>query len=383
MVICLAGILQAALLSAVIIFYPKSDKSVNFFLAAYVIVFSVPMTGPVIMYFATWHYSVLLRAMLLLSGPTLYLYVISFKETVRLRNVWFHFIPFLFQLAFDIRLIAASLDKYPNSVSPPAEVVADPLTIAMFLFRIAQMGFYVVLCWRALNHYQTAIRHLYSETSRINLSWLRWLINGNFALMMVMLFLYPFVLQNPDRLSFFGLINVCAVIPYLYMATFKGVTQPTLWQIKPGLSHQKVEEEIREVERLENNSVSERKRTVDADKTAEIVSRAIALMENEKIFRTTDLTLQELADRVEFPAYQVSQAINDGLKKNFYDLVNGYRVEEAKRLLLDPKTSNHKIIALAQDAGFNSKTTFNTVFKKFTGYSPSEYRDSQKVVEVA
>jgi AraC-like DNA-binding protein len=74
----------------------------------------------------------------------------------------------------------------------------------------------------------------------------------------------------------------------------------------------------------------------------------------------------------------VSQAINDGMKKNFYDLVNSYRVEEAKRLLMDEKNNNFTILSVGFEAGFNSKTTFNTVFKKFTGLTPTEFRARQK-----
>jgi AraC-like DNA-binding protein len=70
------------------------------------------------------------------------------------------------------------------------------------------------------------------------------------------------------------------------------------------------------------------------------------------------------------------------MKKNFYDLVNGYRVEEAKRLLLDPKSFNYTILSVGFEAGFNSKTTFNTVFKKFTGLSPTEFRDKKKMTTV-
>ena len=73
----------------------------------------------------------------------------------------------------------------------------------------------------------------------------------------------------------------------------------------------------------------------------------------------------------------MSLAINEGLKKNFYDLVNGYRVEEAKRLLVDPNSNNYTVLSIGFEAGFNSKTTFNTVFKKFTGLTPTAYREMQ------
>ena len=105
-------------------------------------------------------------------------------------------------------------------------------------------------------------------------------------------------------------------------------------------------------------------------------------MEKEKIFQEPELTLQTLADKISIPSYQVSQAINDGLQKSFYDLVNGYRVEEAKRLLIDSKTSNYTILSVGFEAGFNSKTTFNTVFKKFTGLTPTEFRDKQRELSV-
>ena len=105
-------------------------------------------------------------------------------------------------------------------------------------------------------------------------------------------------------------------------------------------------------------------------------------MEIEKLYQETELTLQQLSDKLQLPTYQVSQAINDGLKKNFYDLVNGYRVEEAKRLLRDPKNMNYTVLSVGFDAGFNSKTTFNTVFKKFTGYTPTEFRNKDKEMTV-
>ncbi len=375
--VCFAGILQAIVLALVIYFYPNGDRSVNRFLAAYVIAFTMPMLAPITLHYSTWHNAVVIRAVLLLSSPTLYLYVLSFKETITFRKAWPHYLLFFVQLSLDLQLYFTTIDVIPRSNVPPPEIVSYPTTKFLIFLRIAQMIFYFVISMRALNHYQKTIQHLYSETSRISLGWLRWLINGNVLLALVMIGFYPIVLNNPPLFKFMLMFNVALLTPYIYAATFKGLTQPTLWQLKPGLSHAKVEEEIREEEEV----LERRKGAVSEERTAEIVMRATELMEQEKIFRTTDLTLQELATRIGVPAYQLSQAINDGMKKNFYDLVNGYRVEEAKRLLLDPAIRNHKIISLAQDAGFNSKTTFNTVFKKFTGYSPTEFRESQRIQE--
>jgi YesN/AraC family two-component response regulator len=100
-------------------------------------------------------------------------------------------------------------------------------------------------------------------------------------------------------------------------------------------------------------------------------------MEKEKLYQETELTLQQLAGKLQVPTYQVSQALNEGMKKNFYELVNGYRVEEAKKLLLDSQNRNYTILSVGFEAGFNSKTTFNTVFKKFTGLTPTEFKNRQ------
>jgi AraC-like DNA-binding protein len=111
----------------------------------------------------------------------------------------------------------------------------------------------------------------------------------------------------------------------------------------------------------------------------ELAERVVALLENEKLYEEPELTLRGLAEKLETPTYLLSQAINEGLQKTFYDLVNGYRVEEAKRLLLDSRNRNYTILSVGFEAGFNSKTTFNTVFKKFTGLTPTEFRDSKRV----
>ena len=106
-------------------------------------------------------------------------------------------------------------------------------------------------------------------------------------------------------------------------------------------------------------------------------------MEEEKLYQEAELTLQQVANKLQVPAYQVSQALNEGMMKSFYDVVNNYRVEDAKRLLLDEKSRNHTILSIGFEAGFNSKTTFNTVFKKFTGLTPSEYREKESSLSTA
>jgi|HubBroStandDraft_1064217.scaffolds.fasta_scaffold13301_3 AraC-like DNA-binding protein len=87
-----------------------------------------------------------------------------------------------------------------------------------------------------------------------------------------------------------------------------------------------------------------------------------------------DLTLEQLASQVKLRPKLLSQAINEGLGKNFFEFINQYRIEEAKRLLTDPADKKITVLEVLYQVGFNSKSSFNTVFKKQTGMTPSEFK---------
>lgn len=98
-----------------------------------------------------------------------------------------------------------------------------------------------------------------------------------------------------------------------------------------------------------------------------------ALMEDECLYRDDEITLGSLADRLAITPHQLSEFLNERLDVNFSGFINSYRIEEAKKLLVqDPASS---IISICFYTGFNSKSAFNLAFKKYTGYSPREYRE--------
>jgi AraC-like DNA-binding protein len=97
-------------------------------------------------------------------------------------------------------------------------------------------------------------------------------------------------------------------------------------------------------------------------------------MENEKLFLNPRLTLQLLAKELNIPYPVISRTINQGMKTNFNELVNTYRVKEAIRLLQSPQINHLTIEAIAEMAGFNSSSSFNYNFKKITGRPPKYYK---------
>ncbi|MBD3166115.1 helix-turn-helix domain-containing protein [bacterium] len=102
-------------------------------------------------------------------------------------------------------------------------------------------------------------------------------------------------------------------------------------------------------------------------------------MESDHLFTDSDLTLKQLADRLDVSPHNLSEVINTRMGQNFFDFVNGYRVGQVKRDLVDPEKQNLKMLAIAFDAGFRSKSSFNQTFKKHVGVPPSEYRQKHTV----
>jgi AraC-like DNA-binding protein len=103
-----------------------------------------------------------------------------------------------------------------------------------------------------------------------------------------------------------------------------------------------------------------------------LLKRLEELMKTEKPFMKADFSLPQLADQLRVTVHQLSQVINEGLGKSFFEMTAEYRIEEAKRLLKEK--ANIKVEEIAEEVGYNSKSSFNTAFKKLTGMTPSEWR---------
>jgi AraC-like DNA-binding protein len=100
----------------------------------------------------------------------------------------------------------------------------------------------------------------------------------------------------------------------------------------------------------------------------------ITCMEEEKSYRDSLLSLKSLAKKLSIGERYLSQIINESFNESFYDFVNRYRIEETKKVIKTMNGSPRTILSIAYEVGFNSKSTFNSAFKKNTGYTPKEYR---------
>ena len=112
-----------------------------------------------------------------------------------------------------------------------------------------------------------------------------------------------------------------------------------------------------------------------AEEKQQYLKTLLRLMEEEKPYLDNTLKLNSLAGLLQVTPHRLSEILNDVVGKKFYDFVNEYRVQAAKDMLEHPRGRAKKLLAIAFEAGFNSKTSFNRVFKELTGMSPSAYRE--------
>ena len=117
--------------------------------------------------------------------------------------------------------------------------------------------------------------------------------------------------------------------------------------------------------------------TIDDGTAAALLDRLHGFIDQQSPYLNPSLSLRLLAEQIEIHPNQLSWLLNEKVGKNFNEFVNQLRVEYFKKLVVDPANSHISLIGLAYESGFNSKTVFNTVFKKTTGMTPKEYQKSQ------
>lgn len=231
------------------------------------------------------------------------------------------------------------------------------LAIANFsLFFISMLFYWWKVFGLIKRHNQTLNDHFSYRSDTVKLTWLKtialWILGG-FAGSAITFFIFfvqnifPF---NPIEIFHLGLLI------FTFSISFYGIHQPVLYQRKSVKS-----------------TIQEKPKTVENEcDTGEKLKK---LMHDNKPFLNPELTIQDLADELNESATSISAYLNKELGVNFFGYINGFRIEEAKLRLSNPDNARDTLLCIAFDSGFNSKSSFNTLFKKITGMTPSEYRE--------
>ncbi|MCP5046747.1 MAG: helix-turn-helix domain-containing protein, partial [bacterium] len=113
---------------------------------------------------------------------------------------------------------------------------------------------------------------------------------------------------------------------------------------------------------------------LDPRAAEECIKNLMYLVDIKKVYKDPDISLHWLAEKLSVSHHLLSQVLNERLNRKFFDFINFYRVEEAKRILQEPEAEQHKISAVAFEVGFNTVVAFYNAFRKFTNMTPTRYR---------
>lgn len=313
-------------------------------------------------------------------GPIHYLYARAASTGgAFLRSSLLHFLPFLlvtlYLTPFFLQPGSAKLEYVRTLMRDGPQTDLAIIQQLQFPHGIV----YVVLTILLLQRHRSRLEDNFSSLERINLIWLRNLTIGIASVWAIATTLDLLDLAGLGIGNLDGRLTPLAVACLVYGAGYLGLRQPEIFH---GPTDRGVPQLEAQVQSPANPS-RDKAETPGYQKSGLSKGEASALMERLKrvmvekaLYRNSQLSLQELADELSISAHNLSEVINTQAGRNFFDFVNGYRVEEAMRRLRDPRNARFTILAIAVDAGFNSKATFNAFFKRHTGLTPSAYRSS-------
>jgi AraC-like DNA-binding protein len=384
-VVALLGAIQGVFL-ALVLATKRRNRTANGILAAAMISFSISLASTV--YLAAGlvadypHFFGIGYPQLFLFGPLVYLYAVTAADrTRRLRaRDALHLVPFVGFVIAGLPIYAMSgpeklafHQELLRGEVPLLIAVADPLKF------VSGVG-YAAATLLFLRRHRERVKDSYSSTERVNLTWLIWLSAGAASIWMLAVSFQLLQASGIARIARDDDVIAVAVAALIYAIGYRGLRQPEIFRYDtaefpipspPTETNQPPEpmEEDGRPARYERSGLSDRQRH-------RIRDALLALMESDRPWQDSELTLADLASRLDTTPHKLSEVLNAQLGATFYDFVNGYRVREVQRRIAAGEAQRVKMLTLAMDAGFASKSTFNLVFKKFTSQTPSDYRQA-------
>jgi AraC-like DNA-binding protein len=306
-------------------------------------------------------------------GPLLLLYakwMTTEHPRFDLKYLW-HFTPFFVFLIVYLIFIDERLMSGTDGFLVRDRFVSFRIVYAITFF--LSITAYSVATFVVINRHQKRLKELISYSSgKITLQWLLGL-SITFYTGYVVMFIFGgidilvgFMPFDPYEISFIGL----TLLTFLF-GVF-GFQQPAIFEEVVRFRKSEAESDA------ENEQKKYQRSGLKNEDVADYVNKIRKYMVIEKPYLNRELTIYDLSEQLKIPRHILSELINEHMGKNFYHLINDYRVSEVKERMKEEDLKQLTILAVAFDSGFNSKSSFNTIFKEKTGQTPSEYLNSLK-----
>ena len=281
-----------------------------------------------------------------LYGPLMLLYV-KFRlfKAIRFRLLdTLHFLPFFFIIIFV--LLEFYICGYIGLIIPPLLLI------------------YYLFSYKNIFVYETTLPQLSAKQTYSELKWLKsmLILGGIIAISNLIQIQFRNLRIAGFEISLMALVQF-EILMLVNMIVYQGFKNPQFFEQLP-------EEEIEIIKKINPNTSI---KSYELYAFQELADRIESQMQEQKLYRNPDLTLRILSETISSNEKKVSQTINQVLGASFSDYINAYRINEALSLLKSAET-NLTIKEIMFDVGFNSRSVFNTLFKKQTGMTPSEYK---------
>lgn len=303
-------------------------------------------------------------------APLIYLFVASQFKNFKLDKQWVHFIPFIFWFAYcGFFFIQADAFKYNSNidvmqldipfVSHEGKISDDPLHIRSYVNLMTGISFviYTILILRLLFIKTKSLGEKILNTRNKTLISLR---NSVFHFLIVISIFIVVKLMFKNDLGDY--------IFYIYLSFMFFMTAVQM------MNTSDYYDQVSSF--LEGPVIKYKKSSLEAADKDNILQAIKNQMQSEKYYLSSTASLSGLAKSINESSHHVSQVINEKLNQSFFELLASYRVEEAKVILKSDLGKKLTIEEVAEQVGYNSKSAFNTAFKKFSSLTPSAYRDS-------
>lgn len=299
-----------------------------------------------------------------LFGPLLYLYTSSlvyFDFSFRKIHLT-HFILFgisLLLFFFSFHIYSSGSQVY---LLTERKILSAELWFLVNLTMNIQIPVYMILCLKIISFYSQEIKKQYSSIKEQNLNWLKIIVLAFLFMWLMDLFLFIIVKAGVHNIELNRLIVFFSLMINFVFANaiiFNNLYSPGCCS---GIEQEEGKKYL--------------KSTLGEDEKENIAGEVKKYIETQKAFLNPNISLAELSSALEINPKYISQVINEKLNKNFFELINSYRIEYAKSLMKEPERKTDTVLEILYESGFNSKSVFNTVFKKYTGMTPTQFKRS-------
>ncbi|TCI85835.1 helix-turn-helix domain-containing protein [Tenacibaculum sp. M341] len=352
------------LLFAIFVFSVKSENKLsNRLFGIFLILSSIEMSG----FFVHDFVPTSLSAIMLknnnyyLLTPVFYLYVCSvcysnFK--LEKKHLW-HLLPFIIGNLVMMPRFYFGNDQVLEEVSK--DTIHTWEVIFMHISMHLQSMYYYIMCLVVLKKAKNIFFENHSNNAIQTYKWLYQIV-----IFWIVIFSLA-ILKNTFKYLDLGsdaFLNSKVILIF-------SVLLVTCWYVLKALNNPELFKGVDSQTKLTKDLIEEVKNKSDNE---EIIGSLKLFMDEEKPYLNPSLSIRNLAQQMKIPVRELSIAINHDLNQHFFDFVNGYRIEKAKKILSDPSKSKVTVLEILYEVGFNSKSSFNTAFKKYTSLTPTQFR---------